>query len=722
MSNPRNVPQPARRPWAARRVLCDWQMPECLPELQLDAEPFVDRLVRMGVKSLLFTAQSAHGNCLYPSEVGYTNQVMEGDIFGAVCRQAKDRGLNFIAYYNQTLSFRLAKDHPGWQQVNYRGERVRFESYPMFCMNCEPYRKTVFRQMAEIARLYDIDGFMLDLNYFTYGGCYCRWCRRKFEARYGYALDFKAMNRLQHWMDLTAFLRDSRREFTLESMARCRAIKPDLTFTWNHSGDISWSHVELDAHADYVGQEGMASIRGKWMAASGKPFEVWVAESIGDWGDWTLTTEGTIKAMCSVALAHGGAVSMNLVTPPCGDYGGRVAPGVYDLMSAGMKWVARREKLCLNTRRVPVVGVLHSLDNTRLVQAFELLVVYAREAPPGSAKPEDIAWPEVGARNSLLAASLLKDIHVPVDFLFHEEAMDDLDSYEAVVLPNVGYVSDRLAEQLRAYVRKGGKLIAVYNTSLLDSTGRTMGAFSLADLFGVDYRQFSDYSIAYLDDFEAALGRGLPEMPVQVRISEYQQKSPLRVIYCSLRPGARELAHFVEPILEPDWATGHHIYHNQSPPGKLTRSPAVVLNRYGKGTCAFLPFPLLQSYERNNIWFGTLVRNLLRQMRVPRRCQVRANPAVEVVLRADAQGWLLHLLHVPTLGQSPFVNDTAPSGPVACRLHPPWPVATVEYALGRRALPFTQSQGTIAFEVPDVRIHEIVRLRRKQEGSARKRS
>ena len=114
--------------------------------------------------------------------------------------------------------------------------------------------------------------------------------------------------------------------------------------------------------------------------------------------------------------------------------------------------------------------------------------------------------------------------------------------------------------------------------------------------------------------------------------------------------------------------------------------------------------------------------NLLRQMRVPRRCQVRANPAVEVVLREDDQGWLLHVLHVPKLGQSPFVNDAAPSGPVACRLRPPWPVATVEYALSRRALPFTQSQGTIAFEVPDVRIHEIVRLRRKQEGSARKRS
>jgi hypothetical protein len=668
----------------------------------------------MGVKSLFFTAQSAHGNCLYPSKVGYTNRIMKGDIFGAVCHRAKAHGLDFVAYYNQTLNFRLAKDHPEWQQVDLRGNRAIFESYPMFCMNCEPYRELVFRHMAEITRLYDIDGFMLDLNYFVYGGCYCRWCREKFKARYGYPLDLKTMNRLQHWMDYAAFLRDSRREFTLESVARCRAIKPDLTFTWNHSGDMTWSEMELDAHASYVGVEGMASIPGKWMAASGKLFEVWIAESIGDWGDWTLNTEGTIKAMCSVALAHGGAVNMNHVAPPCGDYGGHIAPAVIDLMSTTMKWVGCRERFCLNKRRVPVVGVLHSVDNTRLAKAFEFLSLYARQAPAGSAKPQSIPWPAIGPANSVLAAGLLRDLQISVDFLFHEKAMDDIQDYEAVVVPNMGYVSDEVADRLRSYVAGGGRLIATYNTSLLDATGKVTGNFKLADLFGVDFEKWSDYSIAYLDDFQGTMGLDLPPLPIQVRMAEYQQKSPHRVMYCSLRRGTRALAYFVEPILEPDWARGHHIYHNQSPPGKRTRWPAIMLNRYGKGACAFLPFPLLQSYERNNIWFRPLMGNLLRVMGVPRRCRVEANPVVEVVLKEDAQGWLLHLLHTPMFGRTPFVNDTAPSGPTVCRLQPPWPVAKVEYAMNRRALPFARARGSIAFEVPNVRIHEIIRIGKKE--------
>ncbi len=707
-----------RRPaWSARRVLSDWQMPECVPVVRLDAKPFVERLARLGVQSLLFTAQSAHGNCLYPSAVGYPNRAMRGDLFGAVCRAARARGLEFIAYVNQTLSFRLAEDHPEWQQLDLRGQPVRFESYPMFCMNCPPYRERIARQMAEITRRYDINGFMLDLNYFTYGGCYCRWCRERFRERFGYALDFAALGRVAQWQDVRTFLRDSRREFTLATIAPCRALKPNLTFTWNHSGDQAWSELELDAHASYVGVEGMASIAAKWLAASGKPFEVWISEAIGDWGDWTVTTPGTVRAMCSVALAHGGAVCLNAVAPPCGDYGGRVAPGVFDLIGAGMKWVVRRERLCLGQRRVPVVGVLHSVDNTRLAQAYELWRLQTRTAPrpaaaPPVPPPAPGEWPAIGPQNSTLAATLLRDLHVPVDFVCPERTPEDLAAYEAIVLPNLGFVGDDLAARLRAYVRGGGRLIATYNTSLLDAAGAATDRFALADLFGADFRRCSAYTLAYLDGCAPALARGLPRGPLQVRIAEYQQKAPYHVLYCRPRRGTRVLARFVEPVLEPDWARGQHIYHNQSPPGRRTRWPAVIVNRYGRGVCAFLPFPLLQSYERHNIWLRPLLANLLHVLGVPRRCQVRANPAVEVVLREDARGWLVHLLHTPPLGPARLVNDAAPPGPVHLSLRPPWPVAEVTDALTRRPLPFTRPAGTVAFTVPDFHLHAIVRLRR----------
>ena len=700
--------------WSARRVLCDWQMPECVPEVRLDAKYFVDQLVRMGVKSLLFTAQSAHGNCLYPSKVGYTNRIMQGDIFGEVCRRAKDAGLEFIAYYNQTLNILLEKEHPGWQQVQQVKDLqkpVRFESYPMFCMNCAPYRELVFRQMEEIAGLYAIDGFMLDLNYFG-TMCFCRWCRAKFKARYGYALDYKTLESLQHSLDYGEFRRDSRREFTMESMARCRAVKPELTFTWNHCGDISLSQIELDAQASYAGVEGLCSVPCKWIVASGKSFEVWISEGIGSWGDWTVTTAASIKAQCSVALAHGGAACMNHVAPPCGDYGGRVAPGVYDLMSVAMQWVARREKLCLSKRSVPVMAVLHSVENTRLAEACGFQQeAEAQCGSPVSAKPEAI-----GPMNSVLAATLLKDLQLPVDFIFHEKAMDNIGQYEAVLIPNMGYVPEDVANRLRAYVAGGGKLIATYNTSLLDARGSALGNFTLADLFGADFKRRSAFSVAYLDDFQETLGRGLPDLPILVRMAEYQQKSPHRVMYCKLRRGARALACFAEPILESDWDRGYHIYHDKAPPGKRTRWPAVILNRYGKGLCAFLPFPLLQSYERHNIWLLPLAGNLLRLMGASRRCQVQGNPAVEVVLKEDAQGWLLHLLHLPVHKQANanFANGAAPSGPVTCRLRPPWPAAAVEYALGRRALPFARAGRAVVFKVPEVHIHKIIRIRRKE--------
>ena len=56
------------------------------------------------------------------------------------------------------------------------------------------------------------------------------------------------------------------------------------------------------------------------------------------------------------------------------------------------------------------------------------------------------------------------------------------------ILPNIAALSDAQCAQLRAFVERGGGLVATYETSLYDEWGAKRKDFGLADLFGVQFR------------------------------------------------------------------------------------------------------------------------------------------------------------------------------------------------------------------------------------------
>ena len=61
-----------------------------------------------------------------------------------------------------------------------------------------------------------------------------------------------------------------------------------------------------------------------------------------------------------------------------------------------------------------------------------------------------------------------------------------------LILPNIAALSDAQCDQLRAFVRGGGNIIATHETSLYDEQGAPRKNFALADLFGVDFAGKTD--------------------------------------------------------------------------------------------------------------------------------------------------------------------------------------------------------------------------------------
>ncbi len=695
----------------SRRLFCDWQMPDFLPEVTLDVEHFVDEAVRIGAASIDFTTESAFGNCLYHSKIGRTNRVMRGDIFAEMCALAKERGLEVIAYYNMVLKDALGAEHPEWIQVDREGNPLRFESYWMFCMNT-PFRERVFAQMEEIASLFEIDGFSYDLQYFHPKACFCPWCRERFEKTYGYPLAPEEFTEPRQWLDLNQSQVDTRREFIMTAMDRALSVRPNLAFTWNHSGYFS-DALELDRNASFLASEAhppdylMCATKGKWMQASGKPFQFWMPESVGSWGHWSLNTAGTLKGTCALALAHGGAIAFNHVAPPCGDYAGRVFPGVYEMLGEVFEWVKPREELCRGKQSVPVVGVLYSCGDYSLSQAARLAATNAGEA--GSPFADNaISLANYSAVTQMLAAS-----HVPTDFFYSEDDLDRLDQYEVVVLPNTAHVDDKLAARLREYVAGGGRLVATYNTSLIDADGQRMENFALADVFGADLEKVSDYSLTYVDRFEDGFCESLPDLPVIVKDVGYQQVSPHPALYCRLRPGARSYASFTEPIIESEWENGGHIYHDHAPPGTITDWPAVIVNKFGDGMCALLPFPLLSAMSRQpSPWLSELFRSTLEVLGAPTAVKVEAPTSVQVVVTQDEEGWLVHLIRIQKETDAMFVDETEPPAWAKCELRTPWPVAGVERAMTGDAVDFVAEGEAVSFTIEGIADHDIIRVKK----------
>jgi hypothetical protein len=82
----------------------------------------------------------------------------------------------------------------------------------------------------------------------------------------------------------------------------------------------------------------------------------------------------------------------------------------------------------------------------------------------------------------------LIEARIPFEMV-HDRLLDEqrLAPLKTLILPNIAALSDAQCDQLRAFVQRGGGLIATHETSLYDERGRLRKNFGLTDLFGVNF-------------------------------------------------------------------------------------------------------------------------------------------------------------------------------------------------------------------------------------------
>ncbi|MCR6655682.1 MAG: beta-galactosidase [Opitutus sp.] len=424
----------------------------------------------------------------YPTEVPFHRRAKylgDRDLFGELRAAAKEDGLAVFARMDSNRAHEeFYRAHPDWFAHDAEGQPYKWTDLYIACVNSPYYHEFLPAVLHEIATKYRPEGFT-DNNWngpMRHQPCYCEHCQRAFRARSGHEIPRKVdwessiyrdwimwnyERRLQIWDTFNRITRD--------------AAGPDCIWVGMMAGSQNWqSRVFRDDYEVYrrtelimldhqrrFDHEGFQhnSATGVRLHAVGGWDKI-IPESIG----FYYITEQTFR------LAAKPEPEVRLWTAEA--FAGGIQPWWHhvsgeqhdqrSLHYAEPLWQWHRENEQYLVNRIPAatVGVVWSQRNMDFLGRDE-----------GGAHVDD---PADGFLQALVRARI-PYVSVHVDDI--ERVSKEL-GLRALVLPNLGALSDAQASAIRGFVEAGGGLFATGLSSACNEWGDARTDFALADLFG----------------------------------------------------------------------------------------------------------------------------------------------------------------------------------------------------------------------------------------------
>ncbi len=421
----------------------------------------------------------------YPSKFPLQHQAefLNGrDLYGELCNAAREDGLVVLARMD---SNRTSEDffqaHPDWFARDVKGNPYRAADKYVTCVNSAYYEEYIPDVMREIIDRSKPEG-LTDNSWSGLGRdsiCYCENCARKFRDYAATAIPGAKDWSSPVYRKWIAWNYERRLEiWDLNNRVTKAAGGPNCLWIGMNSGSIpSQSRSFRDCkkiweRADILmlDHQARGSAGFQENADAGKTIH-----GIMGWDKLIPESMAMYQA--------GGRTSFRLASKPTADahlwmfegFAGGIQPWwhhigayhedkrMYATAEPVMRWYKANERYMLN--RVPAanVGMVWSQDNTDF---------YGHDDAEGL-----VEAPYRGFQQALLRARIP---YVPV----HIDKVAESTSLKVLILPNIACMSDAQAAGIRAFVQRGGALIATGVTSLYDEQGNPRLDFALADLFG----------------------------------------------------------------------------------------------------------------------------------------------------------------------------------------------------------------------------------------------
>jgi len=424
------------------------------------------------------------GGCVayYPTQIPLHHRsawLGERDVLGELVAGCRQLGMVVIvrtdphATYDDTEA-----SHPDWIHVTADGQRRRHWASPEMWVTCGlgPYNFDFMTEVKrEIAMRYKPDGIFIN-RWDGSGQCYCEHCRKNFREASGHELP--RSNNPQDPARRAYILWRQERLFALWRKwdDAVRAIHPDSCVIPNTGGGagsgldmVRIGQLAPTLMADHQARRGVMppwgnGKRGKEFRATmgRKPivgiFSVGLEEPYR-WKD-SVQNAAEIRLWALNGLANG-------LRPWFTKFAGAIHdPRWLQPVEELYTWCAANEKYLRHERPLARVAIVYS---------------------------QQTAWFVPGERGSREDATdgwyhALVEARVPFEMV-HDRLLDaeHLAAFKTLILPAIAALSDAQCEQLRAFVRRGGGIVATTTTSLHDEWGVKRKDFGLADLFGVSF-------------------------------------------------------------------------------------------------------------------------------------------------------------------------------------------------------------------------------------------
>lgn len=294
------------------------------------------------------------------------------------------------------------------------------------------------------------------------------------------------------------------------------------------------------------------------------------------------------------------------------------------------------------------------------------------------------------------------------DFV-HEDRLEPerLAKYRALLLPNVAMLSDGQCEQIRAYVKAGGSLMAGFETSLYDENLKARPDFGLTDVFGAS---------------KAGEPIGTNGNPYYARIESPQSKTPHPILDgfsdTNWLPGAENrvpLKPIDDPVLTVVPGFVRYPPELAYPPQSHTSEPAVVLRRSGSSRIAWFPGDIERTYWLTG--HGDLLRlihNTIRWITDNESLVSVEGPGfVEMFCWETAPGYAVHLLNYTNPdAQHGWLQSTQPIGAQRVTMTLPEGVSVRSVDLLKSGVhaPHRMDGQTLRFTIPTVEDYEVAAI------------
>ena len=450
--------------------------------LTIDCDFWLDYFRRIKSDALCLSAGGYMA--FYPTQIPFhykSKYLGDSDPFGYIVEGCRKLGMVVIArtdphaIHNDAYEFR-----PDWAMVTEDGEPREHWARPGVWVTCAlgPYNFEFMTDVNnEIVSMYGVDAIFAN-RWAGSGMCYCQHCQENFRKAHG--MDLPRTNDPRDPAFRNYLIWRPKRLFELYDIwdGNIRRINPSARFIPNSGGgalsDLDMTEIGRRAETLFADRQARRGLTAPWAnGKNGKELRSTLGrKAIG--GIFSVGTEEPYRWKDSVQ--HPEEIRMWVadgIANGLRPWWTKFAATTYDrrwldVVEDIYNWAAKVEPYLRNEAPLARVAMVYSQQTAHFYGG-----------PEAHKKVEEHT---LGFYHALIEA------RIPFEMV-HDRLLDEehLKQFKTLILPNIAALSDEQCEQLRDFVRRGGSIVATYETSLYNEWGQRRENFGLADLLGVDY-------------------------------------------------------------------------------------------------------------------------------------------------------------------------------------------------------------------------------------------